>query len=254
MEQIALLDKILTQVKQKEGKSYISFSALLTKLGKTGRTLLGLTEAKPTGAALEKALQPYLGNAFTVLKGSRTSFLAFKIPLDEIVGEAMRLKFQKGPFSPNQLAPNMPMKKDEFVASFNRLLESGRIAVSVNNEFKVTVRKVGDTGSIRPTPLPPTPLAPPTTLPQDDRKLFREAFDQLDGGRIFVRICNLRRKLAWNEEHFNSLLRKLRAEGVIQLHAGDVSSMSEEDITQSFTDENNFFYATLTMKPLTDNQ
>lgn len=246
MEQIALLDKILTQIKQKEGKNYISFSVLLGKLGKTGMKLFGLTEAKPSATTLEKAIRPYLGGAFMILKGPKSSFLAFKLPIDEIVLEALRLKFQKGPFSPGQLAQYMPMKKDEFVASFNRLLQAGRISVSVNTDFKVTIRNVGASSIASPPSSPPPPSIP--VLPSDDRKRFREAFDHLDGGRIFVRICNLRRNLGWSDERFNALLRTLRSEGIVQLHAGDVSSMSEDEIAQSFTDENHFFYATLTMK------
>ncbi|MDR2706358.1 MAG: hypothetical protein LBC02_11325 [Planctomycetaceae bacterium] len=248
MEQVDLLDKILTQIKQKEGKNYISFAALFTKLGKTGRNLFGLTGTKPPNAVIEKSLHSYLGSAFMILKGSRTSFLAFKLPIDEIVFEAFRIKFQKGPFSPGQLTQHMPMKKDEFIACFNRLLEAGRISVSVNSEFKVTVRSIGTSEStVNSTPTPQIQAS--SHSPQDDRTLFRETFDDLDKGRIFVRICNLRRKLGWDEERFNSLLRQLRLEGIVQLHAGDISSMSEEDIAQSFTDENNFFYTTLTMKP-----
>lgn len=251
MEQIALLDEILTKVKQEERKSYVSFSVLLTKLKSPGRKLFGLTEKKPSGPTIEKALQPYLGGSFVILKNGAKLFLAFKLPIDEIALEALQIKFQKGPFSPSTLAQFMPMKKDDFVASFNRLLEAGRISVSVNDKFIVTVRNVNTQATFPPSPAP-RPSAPPSVSPpsppQDDRKLFRDAFEQLDQGRIFVRICNLRRKLGWSEERFNSLLRKLRSEGAVQLHAGDVSSMTEDDIAQSFTDENNFFYATLTMK------
>jgi hypothetical protein len=270
MEQIALLDKILTQIKQKEGKNYISFAVLLSKLGKTGCKLFGLTGTKPTVSMIEKSLHPYLGSAFMILKGSRTSFLAFKLPIDEIVFEALRIKFQKGSFSPAQLTQYMPMKKDEFIACFNRLLEAEQITVSVNAEFKVTVRNVNASGStinsesiIRPTSQSQTLATSPQTSAlsvssvlssENDCRLFREAFDELDKGRIFVRICNLRRQLRWDEERFNSLLRQFRAEGIVQLHTGDISSMSEEDIAQSFTDENNFFYVTLTMKPQTNIQ
>ncbi|MDR2439783.1 MAG: hypothetical protein LBE12_10500 [Planctomycetaceae bacterium] len=244
---------------------------MLSKLGKTGRKLLDLTETKPTVSMTEKSLRPYLGSAFMILKGSRTSFLAFKLPIDEIVFEVLRIKFQKGSFSPAQLTQHMPMKKDEFIACFNRLLEAKRITVSVNAEFKVTVRNVdmsrsttGSTTDSTTTTAVTTTYQPPilTTRsqtfvssvlsPQDDRRQFREAFDELDKGRIFVRICNLRRQLGWDEERFNSLLRQFRTEGIVQLHTGDISSMSEEEIAQSFTDENNFFYVTLTMKPQTD--
>ncbi|MDR2755977.1 MAG: hypothetical protein LBC20_09740 [Planctomycetaceae bacterium] len=77
------------------------------------------------------------------------------------------------------------------------------------------------------------------SIKQQDQIEFFRAFETLDAGRIFVRIC-LRRKLGWHETRFNSLLRQLRSEGIVQLHSGDLFSMSEEDIALSFTDENNF--------------
>jgi hypothetical protein len=91
-------------------------------------------------------------------------------------------------------------------------------------------------------------LTPGNVSPSNDYDLFHKTFEKLDGGRIYVRICNMRRELGWSEERFNTLLRKLRAEGIIQLHAGDVSTMTEEDVHLSYTDENNFFYATITWK------
>ncbi|MDR2438907.1 MAG: hypothetical protein LBE12_06015 [Planctomycetaceae bacterium] len=87
-----------------------------------------------------------------------------------------------------------------------------------------------------------------TLIKQSDRQRFFKVFEELDAGRIFVRICNMRRKLRWRETRFNTLLCQLRKEGVIQLHSGDFFSLSKEDIALSFTDENGFFYVTLTMK------
>ena len=81
-----------------------------------------------------------------------------------------------------------------------------------------------------------------------DAELFHAAFVKLDHGRIYVRICNMRRELGWSVERFNTLLRKLRADGTIQLHAGDPSTLTQEDNNLSFMDENNMFYATLTWK------
>jgi endo-1,4-beta-D-glucanase Y len=87
-----------------------------------------------------------------------------------------------------------------------------------------------------------------STSGHDDAKRFQAAFDNLDHGRIYVRICDMRRELGWSEERFNDMLRKLRKDGTIQLHAGDAPTMTEDDIRLSFTDENYYFYATMTWK------
>jgi len=82
----------------------------------------------------------------------------------------------------------------------------------------------------------------------DDRAAFQQAFINQDKGRIYVRICNIRRELGWSECRFNTVLKQLREDAYIQLHAGDVATMSEEDIALSYTDDNNFFYVTVTWK------
>ena len=79
-----------------------------------------------------------------------------------------------------------------------------------------------------------------------DYDQFRQAFQKLDHSLIYVRICNMRRELGWPPERFNAILRKLRADATIQLHAGDASTMTEEDISLSYTDDNGFFYITMT--------
>jgi hypothetical protein len=82
----------------------------------------------------------------------------------------------------------------------------------------------------------------------EEAGIFRQAFEKLDNGRIYVRICNMRRELGWSEERFNTVLCYLRAEGAIQLHPGDMLTMTEEDVNLSYTDDNNFFYVTMTWK------
>jgi len=83
----------------------------------------------------------------------------------------------------------------------------------------------------------------------DDAAAFKAAFLKLDQGRIYVRICNMRRELSdWTECRFNAVMEKLRADCVIQLHAADMTSMSDEDTALSYTDKNGFWYGTLTWK------
>ena len=79
-------------------------------------------------------------------------------------------------------------------------------------------------------------------------QLFREAFDSLDRGKIFVRIFEVRRKLGWSVERFDAMLEYLRDEAIIQLHAGDNTSMTKEDILDSFIDENGFIHFTMTWR------
>lgn len=243
-EKNAYLEKILASHKEKEKKSFLTISQLLTKFGKTGKTMFGLSD-KSTAKDCETLLTPYLGSRLTFLKGSTSLYLAFKKPLEEIVLESFQEKIKKGPFSPGTVARNLPMKKGDFVAAFNILLENQQITVKVKDDYKVNVQSVSGSAAVTATVIPVQPSA---TSQPNDREQFQTAFEKLDQGRIYVRICNLRRELGWNEERFNLLLRKLRADGTIQLHAGDISTLTEEDVNLSYTDENNSFYATMTWK------
>ena len=82
----------------------------------------------------------------------------------------------------------------------------------------------------------------------DDAETFRKAFDRLDQGRIYVRICNMRRELRWSIERFDNILRILRANGTIQLCGGDPAHFTAEQIQQSFTDEYGSLYFTMKWK------
>ncbi|MBR1672099.1 MAG: hypothetical protein IJ702_04165, partial [Fretibacterium sp.] len=66
------------------------------------------------------------------------------------------------------------------------------------------------------------------------------AFDELERQRLFVRICDLRRRLGWLREVFDEHLRRLRQEGAIQLHIADANLMSPQDLEDCFIDENGF--------------
>ena len=75
---------------------------------------------------------------------------------------------------------------------------------------------------------------------------FKNAFRSLDKGRIFVRICDIRRLLGWPRAIFDSALKQLRDAKLIQLHAGDVTLMTPDEVQDCFVDENGFRMGTIT--------
>ena len=72
------------------------------------------------------------------------------------------------------------------------------------------------------------------------REQFHAAFRELDRGSIFVRICDLHRRMGWPREVFDDMLRRLRDNEVVQLHVGDVTLMTPEQVEDGFVDENGF--------------
>ncbi|GHV34233.1 hypothetical protein FACS1894187_04380 [Synergistales bacterium] len=75
---------------------------------------------------------------------------------------------------------------------------------------------------------------------------FWTAFDELERARFFVRICDLRAKLALTKSKFDSVLRELRDSGKIQLHAGDVTKQTPDEVDAGFIDENGYRFGNVT--------
>ena len=249
-EKIDFLQKILLRHKIKEKKSYVQLK--LTRVADLKEFGLAAKPA-PTADQLEKALSPYLGSELALLKKKPTTakgkvilYLAYKLPHEDFVKESL-LTLKKA-FSLKALADDVPLSNKEFVEIFNRMLNAGQLHITkIDDKFAITAVQLtsGSPVTAATTPLSPTP-APVSG--HNDCELFQAAFEKMSRGRFYARICHLRRELGWSEERFNALLRKLRADGTVHLHAGDVSTMTEEDVIQCYTDENNFFYVNLTWK------
>ena len=58
---------------------------------------------------------------------------------------------------------------------------------------------------------------------------FKKAFEELERGNEFVNIPELRKKLAWDKEEFDEMLRGLRDEEVIRLHVTDLTIFEPEE-------------------------
>lgn len=77
---------------------------------------------------------------------------------------------------------------------------------------------------------------------------FERAFRELDKGKIFVRICEMRQWMKWPRADFDEMLERLRDQGTIQLHGGDNASMSEDQVRDSYIDDNGFLHLTMTWR------
>ncbi|GHT02513.1 hypothetical protein AGMMS50276_32470 [Synergistales bacterium] len=81
----------------------------------------------------------------------------------------------------------------------------------------------------------------------DDRQTaFWAVFDELEQARAFVRICDLRARFPWPRADFDFLLKELRDAGAIQLHAGDVTKQTADEVDNGFIDENGYRFGNVT--------
>ena len=229
-----ITDQLVKFMEQKK-KDFMSLSALNKALPMPLRKQLGLKASDKT-PQIKKCLVPHLGAKFTILQG-RTPFIAFKQPEEVLLFRV----FQKQPGkTPGMLAKNLPFKKADFLGLLNKLLEQGAVRVQLNDKYTPRIYPVENVG-----------LALPSSVVIGENfteAAFRSAFQELDQGKFFVCICDIRRKLNWPTGKFNLMLRTLRDAGTIQLHAADTSALDERDIDDSYVDENGFLMGTLSWR------
>lgn len=84
--------------------------------------------------------------------------------------------------------------------------------------------------------------------PMPDRNTFHHAYQTVGKGRAFVRIHRLRASLGWGRERFDTMLRTLAAEGVVELHGGDPSQMTEAEVAESYWDTSGQVYLTVSWR------
>ena len=65
--------------------------------------------------------------------------------------------------------------------------------------------------------------------------------------QIFYRICELRRATGLSREEFDRQIKAHRDAEVVQVHQGDVTCMTPEDVRDCFVDENGFRMGTITL-------
>jgi len=86
------------------------------------------------------------------------------------------------------------------------------------------------------------------STPEEDRKLFYQAYCDVGKGNSFVRIHRIRERLGWTRERFDQVFADLMAAYVIEPHGGDPSSMTASELADSFEDRRGIFYLTMTWR------
>ncbi|MCL1941666.1 MAG: hypothetical protein FWG09_06960 [Synergistaceae bacterium] len=209
----------LVEALKKKKTDFMSLSSLNKALPAALKKRLGLTSGS-SGAQIAKSLSPHVGDVLMI----RQNYLVFK-QTDELL---LRGIVQKN----NGKIPRMdriPFKKDEFLAVLNRLIEQGAMHVKINSDYKPILTPAE--GNFQPQ------------TPKDANisgEKFKEAYFELERGKFYVRICDLRRHLSLAAQEFDAMLTGLRDRGKVQLQGGDTDFFTEEDIRESFIDENGF--------------
>ncbi len=251
MEKLFNVNEELLKILQKSNKEFISLSNLRKAMSADLRKQLKIA-SKTTTPDLRKILTPHIGATLTLRKGGRggrSYFLATQFKPEELLLSFIRTAPGK---KPSGLGLALPLGKAEILGALNNLLKSGEIRAELkdyNDPRFYAADKIH-----APMPQPEvqakenTVIADPDELYRKQKAQFKEAFDDLDRGRIFVNIFEIRRQLGYPRDVFDDLLKRLRKEKVIQLNSGDVTLLSADEVDDSFIDENGFRMGTVTLR------
>jgi hypothetical protein len=131
-----------------------------------------------------------------------------------------------------QVKKSLPFKNIEVIQAINKCIKDGKVFVDFNENSNSTPR-------LNIVQKPSLSQKTEVTVESDDKDLIKKSYDDLIRGKRYVKICDLRRNLGWNRDRFDRLLEKLRDEATILLQPAETSTMDDQDVKDSFVDENN---------------
>ncbi|MBQ3403634.1 MAG: hypothetical protein IJG65_09750 [Synergistaceae bacterium] len=219
-----------------KNKGFMKLKDLPALMSLDMKRQLGLKRNSSASAVMKK-LEGILQDRFIFRrKGTISYILTPCLPSDLVLSSLPDDK----PISPKILAKSLPFNATDFTEILNDLVSSGRAKIILND--KLEARVIASSGE----PATSSPEIQEVPSGEYTREKFREAFRNSDKGRTFVRIFRLRRFLGWPREVFDDMLRRLRDEEAIQMHAADATVLKPDEFNDGFMDETNTMMGTVT--------
>lgn len=221
----AILDK---------NKGFMTVKRLSESLGLEGRRSLGIKKSDSV-KVIRRRIEQSAGDRFIFKMKSRSIYILEPCEPSEFV---LGLLSEKKAFD-TRLVRTLPFTKAEFVALVNELVDEGKVIVKISEYFTPKIYRADGMKAVQSA-----------DVSFDDgeytRDRFREAFENSDKGRSFVRIFKMRRYLGWPREVFDNMLRELRNSEVIFVHRADPTVLSPDEYDDGFFDEYGHMNGTVT--------
>ena len=182
-----------------------------------------------------KKLTPWLGESLQVYHGPTSIYIGQKRSPAELILQRVQ---QHPGISPKQLGLGLPLSKRNYITALNDLLGTGTVVCTFKDNHMPMLHLSSH------APAQGTAQA----SAEDDRLAFHTAYNAVGHGRSFVRIHRLRDALPWPRERFDGVLRALLGDYTVELHEGDPSVMTEEELRHSFTDADGTLYIALSWR------
>ena len=234
MAQLSDLEHDILRLLHQRGKTYLTVRQIVASLRTRVRQQLSLTRNQATAELLRK-MTPWLGASLQVYHGSKSVYIGQKQAPTELILHRVR---QSPGLSSKQLGLGLPLPNHSYIATLNTLLEAGTVVCTFKDNHLPVLHMSRHT--------------PPQDIVQDngghERAAFQAAYNEVGHGRSFVRIHRLRDVLPWPRERFERVLHDLVADYTIELHGGDPSVLTAEELRQSFTATDGTLYIALSWR------
>jgi len=224
----------ILHVLQRRGKTHLTLRQALACLPTAVRHRFQLPPRLSTPELLKK-LTPFLGDSLHVYHGTTTVYIGQKYSPGDFLVQQLQ---QRPGTSPKQLGLRVPLSKSDYLATLNALLASGTVVCSFKDTHMPLLSLASPSSAV-------TTAQPPG---DHERATFLAAYREVGQGRSFVRIHRLRDALPWPREQFERVLERLAADYTIELHGGDPSVMTREELHQSFTATDGMLYIALSWR------
>jgi hypothetical protein len=224
----------IQRILHKRGKDYLTLRQITASLSRRVRQQLGLATRHSTVDVLKK-LTPWLGESLQVFHGPTSIYIGQKRAPAELIVQRVQ---QHPGTSPKQLGLGLPLLKRTYITALNDLLGAGTVVCTFKDNHMPMLHlssHIPVQGAVQASD-------------GDDRLVFHSAYNAVGHGRSFVRIHRLRDALPWPRQRFDGVLRALLTDYTVELHGGDPSVMTDEELRHSFTDADGTLYIALSWR------
>ncbi len=238
---ISRINHAVLKAIQKEKSGYINIKSLIVGFPVEIKINLGFektVKAKNFTAkdALDR-LGPHLDENVQIYQKGSLIYLSLD---SRDVMVLRRLRHAKSSPTFKMLRKNVaPLSADGFAQAVNELLADGKVKCFFRGDHPVL--SAADSVPVKVSedmkPVREKEAKKDDAESGKDPEAFRAAMDVVGKGRRMVYIYMVRRHLNWSRERFDGLIRNLRGQYHIQLHGGDPSVMTEDQVKDSFVDE-----------------
>ncbi|GEM_PF-1968823 len=251
------VNEAVFRVIQKEKNRYLNIKALITRFSVEIKQKLGFEKnVKPKDFTAKQALarlDPYLNEKTVIYQKGNLVYIS----LDSKEIMILRKLRQSKSFPTfKMLRKNVtPLLNDVFTQTLNSLLVSGQVKCTFKGDNPVLfladpvlADHFQPAEALEPVEPEKEAFLKQETQPADDAGTFQTALNTVGKGRRLVYIYQVRQHLNWPRDRFDQQIRKLRGEYEIQLHGGDPSVMTEDQVKDSFMDEKGILHISVSWR------